>query len=65
MSRDTVRIKATLIINGEVHRRCPKCEVLKPLDDFGLRRMKNAGVKGSDLVTNQSQCRDCRNSIKK
>lgn len=45
---------------GAVSRKCPSCEVVKPLNDFGLRRMKNAGPNGEDVVRNQSWCRDCR-----
>ena len=57
---DRVRILASEVINGEAHRKCPKCGETKPLDDFGLRRMTGRGVDGGDLVTNQSWCRECR-----
>lgn len=55
-----VRINADKIIDGVVHRRCPHCKKLKPLDDFGLRRMKQGSKGGRDLVTNQSRCSLCR-----
>lgn len=45
---------------GVVTRKCPSCDTTKPLDDFGLRRMKHAGPNGEDVVRNQSWCRDCR-----
>jgi hypothetical protein len=60
MDRDEVKINADKIIKGVAHRNCPKCGVLKPLDDFGLRRMAGYGKDGSDRVTNQSWCRPCR-----
>jgi len=56
----TVRIIADQILGGVVHRQCPGCGRLLPLDQFGLRRMKGQGEDGLDLVTNQSWCRDCR-----
>lgn len=56
-----VRIRADKIINGIAHRKCPgPCKTLKPLDEFGLRKMAGAGKDGTDLVTNQSWCRECR-----
>ena len=58
--RDEVRILADAIIDGIVHRKCPQCGDLKPLDEFGLRRMASHGKDGRDLLTNQSRCRDCR-----
>ena len=58
--RDKVRIRADKVIDGVVHRRCPKCGQMLPLDAFGIRRMANAGGDGADLLTNQSQCRGCR-----
>lgn len=45
---------------GAVNRKCPSCGVTKPLNDFGLRRMKHAGPNGEDVVRNQSWCRYCR-----
>jgi hypothetical protein len=47
---------------GTVNRKCPCCEVVKPLNDFGLRRMKHAGPNGEDVIRNQSWCRECRSS---
>lgn len=58
--RDKVRIRGDKIIDGIVYRRCPKCGRMLPLDDFGIRRMALQGGDGADLLTNQSQCRDCR-----
>jgi len=64
MKRDTVRIKVDDIINGIAHRRCPNCGKLKPLDDFGIRKMAGYGSNGENLVTNQSWCRECRRAGK-
>ena len=61
MEREEVRIRADEVINGVAHRTCPNCSEMKPLDEFGLRRMKGHGKEGQDLVTNQSWCRTCRN----
>jgi hypothetical protein len=58
--RDEVRIRADEIIDGIVHRKCPNCGELKPLDAFGLRRMAGHGKGGRDVLTNQSRCRACR-----
>lgn len=55
--KEQVRIVADQLVNGEVHRTCPKCQATKPLDEFGLRRV--VGSKGP-LTTNQSWCRICR-----
>ena len=60
ITTDEVRIRATKVIKGVVHRECPHCNKLKPLDDFGLRRMAKRGSAGQDLITNQSWCRECR-----
>jgi len=59
-TRDTVRIHADKIIDGVAHKECPNCGEMKPLDDFGLRRKKNAGPEGEDVIADQSWCRDCR-----
>jgi hypothetical protein len=59
-ARDTVRIRGDRIVKGIVHRRCTGCQKLKPLDDFGIRRMAGQGKNGADLLTNQAQCRSCR-----
>jgi hypothetical protein len=57
----TVRIHGDEIIDGVVHRRCPgPCGKLKPLSEFGIRRMAGQGENGQDLLTNQSWCRECR-----
>lgn len=58
--RDTVRIRGDKIVDGIVYRRCTACRKLKPLDDFGIRRMAGCGKDGADLLTNQAQCRSCR-----
>jgi len=60
ISRDDVRIRGDEIVDGVVHRRCPKCHKLLPLDAFGMRRMAGQGKGGVDLLTNQSRCRGCR-----
>lgn len=60
MSHEETRIHADEIIDGIAYRKCPKCEKLKPLDDFGIRRMKTSGKGGGPLLTNQSWCRSCR-----
>lgn len=59
LEKNAVKIKADVIRDGIVHRKCPNCHEVKPLDDFGLRRMK-MGAGRPDLVTNQSWCRACR-----
>ena len=59
-SRPSLRILADKILDGVVHRQCPKCQEHKPLDAFGLRRMAGRGEDGGTLVTNQSWCRACR-----
>ena len=58
--RDEVRILADEVKDGKALRTCPNCGKTKPLDEFGLRRIKNGGQDGQDLVTNQSWCRECR-----
>ncbi len=58
--RAEVRINADEIVDGVPHRTCPKCKELKPLDDFGLRKMGVPGKHGGDLITNQSYCHACR-----
>ncbi|OHD26973.1 MAG: hypothetical protein A2Y38_08130 [Spirochaetes bacterium GWB1_59_5] len=59
--RDTVRIHADEIIDGVAHKRCPgPCGRLLPLDHFGIRRMAGQGPAGTDLLTDQSWCRECR-----
>lgn len=64
-TRDEVRVLADEIIDGVVHRCCPKCGELKPLDEFGMRRMAGYGrEEGTDLVTNQSWCRTCRRPVR-
>ena len=41
--------------NGsEPTRKCPHCKQVKPLSEFGYRRM------GSGVIRNQSWCKDCR-----
>lgn len=59
--RDTVRIHVDEVIDGLAHKRCPgPCKRMLPLDYFGIRRMAGRGADGSDLITDQSWCRDCR-----
>ncbi len=53
-----VIIHADEIVDGIVHRRCPNCRVLKPLDLFGLRTVRAAD--GSKVFREQSWCRSCR-----
>ena len=60
MQKDIVVVQGERGNTGVVHRKCPRCEVVKPLNDFGLRRMKQAGPNGEDVVRNQSWCRECR-----
>jgi hypothetical protein len=54
----SVVIHADEVVGGIVHRRCPRCDVLKPLDLFGLRTMRASD--GTTLVREQSWCRACR-----
>lgn len=61
MARPEVKIKADTIIDGVAHRTCPKCKKVKPIDEYGLRKMAGQGQDGNDLLTNQSWCRPCRN----
>lgn len=56
----SLRILADQIIDGVVHRQCPRCQKHKPLDAFGLRKMVGRGEDGGNLVTNQSWCKACR-----
>ncbi len=65
MQRDIVVVQGEKDKTGTVHRKCPSCGVVKPLNDFGLRRMKHAGPNGEDVVRNQSWCRDCRSGRRK
>lgn len=60
--RDIVVVQGEQDKTGAVHRKCPCCEVVKPLNDYGLRRMKHAGPNGEDVIRNQSWCRECRSS---
>lgn len=62
MQKDRVVVQGEQDKTGAVHRKCPCCGVVKPLNDFGLRRMKNAGPNGEDVIRNQSWCRECRSS---
>lgn len=65
MQRDIVVVQGERDKTGAVHRKCPSCGATKPLNDFGLRRMKGAGPNGEDVVRNQSWCRDCRSGRRK
>jgi len=58
--KDELQINIHGVVDGRPVRRCPCCEELKDLNDFGLRRMKGAGKGGADVVANQTWCRDCR-----
>lgn len=58
--RPEVKIQADSIIDGVVHRVCPKCDETKSLDDFGLRKMADTGSQGQEQIRNQSWCRPCR-----
>jgi len=55
-----VKIHGDAIVDGLVHRHCPRCEILKPMDMFGLRNMKQAD--GTTVVREQTWCRSCRSS---
>ena len=55
-----LKILADKIVDGVVHRTCPHCGEMKPLNDFGLRRMQPAIPGEPPTVTNQSWCRPCR-----
>lgn len=57
---DELKILADQIVDGVVHRKCPRCKEVKPLSEFGLRKLKARAAGGSDLVTNQSWCTPCR-----
>lgn len=58
--RPFVKINGKADADGKVYRTCPKCNLSKEMDDFGLRRAKKAGPAGEDVITNQSWCRSCR-----
>lgn len=60
MPKPEVHIHADKIVNGVAHKKCPNCGQMKPLSEFGLRRMKGAAKDGEDRITDQSWCRDCR-----
>jgi hypothetical protein len=53
-----VIIHGDALIQGVVHRQCPHCKTLQPMDAFGLRTMRQAD--GTPLVREQSWCRSCR-----
>lgn len=53
-----VVIHADAVVDGVVHRRCPRCQVLKPLDLFGLRTLRARD--GTRIVREQAWCRACR-----
>lgn len=58
--RDEVRIQLDKVKDGIPYRKCPQCQKMKPLDDFGLRKMGTPGKHGGDIIANQSFCRECR-----
>ena len=43
ISRDDVRIRGDEIVDGVVHRRCPKCHKLLPLDALGCVGWRGRG----------------------
>ena len=53
-----VIIHGDAIVQGVVHRQCPHCKALQPMDAFGLRTVRQAD--GTPLVREQSWCRTCR-----
>lgn len=66
MQRDIVLVRGEQDHKtGVVNCKCPSCGATKPLNDFGLRRMKGAGPNGVSVVRNQSWCRDCRSGRRK
>lgn len=60
ITRDEIRLAVDEVRGGVPYRRCPKCKEMKPMDDFGLRKMGVTGKHGGDIVANQSHCRACR-----
>jgi len=60
MEKPRIKILADHIVDGVVWRTCPHCGEMKPLDDFGLRRIRPTHLGEPPLVTNQSWCRPCR-----
>lgn len=50
-----LRITGDEIIEGIVHKVCPSCGELKPLDGFGLRTSTKTGA-----TMSQSWCKECR-----
>lgn len=61
MEKPRIKILADRIVNGIAHRACPHCGEMKPIDDFGLRRMRPLQPGEPPMITNQSWCRPCRN----
>jgi len=55
-----LKIQVDELRDGLLYRRCPECGELKEINEFGLRRFKEAGPEGQDVIRNQSWCRDCR-----
>lgn len=53
-NRQKTTINATGYNGSEPTRKCPKCGKVKPISDFGFRKM------GSGEVRNQSWCKACR-----
>ena len=47
-------VKADSYKGGVLYRKCPKCGEVKPLIEFGLRKM------GNGKVREQSWCKKCR-----
>ena len=56
--RTKVNIQIDGMIDNRPMKRCPKCHVVKDLDDFGLRFLKLPN--GGQECRVQSRCRDCR-----
>ena len=40
---------------------CPHCDAFMPLESFGVRRPR-AQQNGTDLITEQSWCKQCRSN---
>lgn len=57
---EVVRIKVDELRKGRPFRKCPKCALVKDLNQFGLRRMIGAARNGVDVVAAQAWCKSCR-----
>lgn len=63
--RDVIQIHVDDVKDGKPLKRCPKCGILKDLDEFGLRRKVGAARNGADVISAQAHCRDCRSTRKR